>query len=66
MLPVDKCKDPNWNFMEEYIKERENKQRNDLKEYYKSRLLDLVVCPEVLTDVEWKEIFIEEVAEICS
>lgn len=43
MLPVDKCKDPNWNFMEEYIKERENKQRNDLKEYYKSRLLDLVV-----------------------
>jgi len=43
MLPADKCKDPNWNFMEEYIKERENKQRNDLKEYYKSRLLDLVV-----------------------
>ena len=52
--------------MEEYIKERENKQREELKEYYKSILLDLVVCPEVLNDVDWKEIFIEEVAEIYS
>ena len=55
MLPADKTGNPNWHFMEEYIKERENKQRNDLKEYYKSRLLDLVICPEVLTDVEWGE-----------
>jgi restriction enzyme bgcI subunit beta len=55
MLPVDEKNNPNWHFMEEYIKEREIKQRNDLKEYYKSRLLDLVICPEVLTDVEWGE-----------
>ena len=66
LLPVDKNNQINWNFMEEYIKERENKQREELKEYYKSRLLDLVVCPEVLNDVDWKEIFIEEVAEIYS
>lgn len=55
MLPVDEIGCPNWYFMEEYIKERENKQRDELKEYYKSRLLDLVICPEVLTDVEWGE-----------
>lgn len=55
MLPTKEDGAPNWHFMEEYIKEREHKQRNDLKEYYKSRLLDLVVCPEVLTDVEWEE-----------
>ena len=55
MLPVDEKNNPNWHFMEEYIKEREIKQMNDLKEYYKSRLLDLVICPEVLTDVEWGE-----------
>lgn len=55
MLPVDDNGSPEWCFMEEYIKEREIKQRNDLKEYYKSRLLDLVICPEVLTDVEWGE-----------
>ena len=61
MLPVDEIGCPNWHFMEEYIKERESKQRNDLKEYYKSRLLDLVICPEVLTDVEWGEFFVSDV-----
>ncbi|MBR8463099.1 restriction endonuclease subunit S [Campylobacter sp. faydin G-24] len=57
-LPIDVNNEPNWHFMEEYIKEREIKQRKELKEYYKSRLLDLVICPEVLTDVEWGEFFI--------
>lgn len=61
MLPVDENNKPNWHFMEEYIKERESKQRNDLKEYYKSRLLDLVICPDVLTDVEWGEFFVSDV-----
>ena len=55
MLPIDENNNPNWYFMEEYIKERENKQRQDLSEYYKNRLLDLVICPEVLTDVKWGE-----------
>ena len=61
MLPIDEKNNPNWYFMEEYIKEREIKQRNDLKEYYKSRLLDLVICPEVLTDVEWGEFFVSDI-----
>ena len=29
-------------------------------------MLDLIINPEVLTDVEWREVFIEEVAEIYS
>ncbi|WP_455525560.1 restriction endonuclease subunit S [Peptostreptococcus stomatis] len=61
MLPTKEDGNPNWHFMEEYIKERENKQRNDLKEYYKSRLIDLVVCPEVLTDVEWGEFSLRDI-----
>lgn len=61
MLPIDKQGNPNWHFMEEYIKERESKQRNDLIEYYQSRLLDLVICPEVLADVEWGEFFVSDV-----
>ena len=60
-LPIDDNNNPDWHFMEEYIKERENKQRNDLKEYYKSRLLDLVICTEILTDVEWGEFFVSDV-----
>ena len=66
MLPIDKFNNPNWTFMEEYINERNSKQREDLKDYYKCRLLDLIINPEVLTDVEWREVFIEEVAEIYS
>lgn len=66
MLPLDEEQNPNWLFMEEYIKERENKKRQELKDYHKNRLLDLVINPEVLTDVEWREVFIEEVAEIYS
>ena len=55
MLPLDEKQNPNWFFMEEYIKERENRQRQELKDYYKNRLLDLVISPELLTDVEWGE-----------
>lgn len=64
MLPLDETDNPNWHFMEEYIKERENKQRQDLKEYYKNRLLDLVICPEVLTDVAWGEFLIKNIFTI--
>ena len=28
MLPIDKFNNPNWTFMEEYIKERENKRKS--------------------------------------
>lgn len=66
MLPVDDKGSPEWHFMEEYIKERENKQRNDLKEYYKNRLLNLVVCPEVLTDIEWGEFRVKDLFEVKS
>lgn len=48
VLPVDDNNNPNWHFMEEYIKERESKQRKVLIEYYHRRLLDLDICPEIL------------------
>ncbi|MCD8213967.1 MAG: restriction endonuclease subunit S [Campylobacter sp.] len=50
-LPIDNQGNPNWYFMEEFIKEREAKQRKILKEYYTNRLLDLAISPEILTDV---------------
>ncbi|WP_348771165.1 restriction endonuclease subunit S [Canibacter zhuwentaonis] len=58
MLPAYKDGHPNWHFMQEYIRERKNKQRQELKGYYEKRLLDLFLCPEMLTDVEWGEFFI--------
>lgn len=63
LLPIDEAGYPNWRFMEEYIREREDKQRRDLKDYYKDRLLDLVIRPEILTDIEWGEFFFSEIFE---
>lgn len=66
MLPIDEKNNPNWHFMEEYIKERENEKRQEIKDYYKNRLLDLVICPEVLTDVEWGEFRVKDLFEMKS
>ena len=43
MLPVDSAGNPNWHFMEEYIKEREEKQRQKIVAYYKEKLRKLAV-----------------------
>lgn len=66
MLPIDENDEPNWHFMEEYIKERENKQREVIKEYYKERLNELSTNYNTLTKIDWQEYFIEDVAEIKS
>lgn len=63
-LPISKNEEINWYFMEEYIKERENKKRQELKDYYKNRLLELVISPEVLTDVDWGEFFLGDIFSI--
>lgn len=61
MLPVDKTGIPNWHFMEEYIKERENKQRNVLKDCYKRRLFYLGSCTGIVNNVEWGEFYISDI-----
>ena len=61
LLPIDQDGNPNWHFMEEYIKEREEKKRSYLLTYYRDKLCDLVICPEVLTDVKWGEFFVSDV-----
>lgn len=63
MLPIDEKNAPHWHFMEKYIEEREQKQRQDLQEYYRNRLLDLVICRELLTDVEWGAFFFSDIFE---
>lgn len=60
-LPVDRKGSPNWSFMEEYIKEREKKQMNDVREYYKSKLIDLDNYNDSLKDVEWDEFYVSDI-----
>lgn len=57
MLPVDEAGNPNWHFMEEYIKERYNKQRTHLFAYYMEKL-DSKLQFLSLPGVEWREFFI--------
>ena len=54
MLPVKDDDSPDWRFMEEYIKERKNKQRLILCKYYKERLNNLLFTHEVSKDIKWK------------
>lgn len=52
MLPIDKDGKPNWSFMEAYIKEREVEKKKQLIEYYKDKLVESVLDPDILSDVE--------------
>ena len=46
-----------------YQGKRKQKKKQELKDYYKNRLLDLVINPEVLTDVDWGEFFFSDIFE---
>lgn len=59
LLPINSDRSPNWKFMEEYIKERKNKQKQLLKEYLRRKSeFDLIIYSQGLNDLEWKEFFI--------
>lgn len=66
MLPIDENDKPNWHFMEEYIKERENKQKENLREYYKQRLLNLRLHPDMVDSDKWREFTLQDICEINS
>lgn len=62
-LPIDNENNINWKFMEEYIKEREYRQRNKLKKYYRDKLEFLSICDDFNMNVEWKEFFLSDIFE---
>lgn len=41
MLPIDEKCEPNWEFMENYIKQIMNRQKSQIISYYKSQLSDI-------------------------
>ena len=60
ILPVNSKGEPDYKFMEEYIKEREAKLKNQYKDYIKSNVNDF---KEIKLNKEWKEFFISEIFE---
>lgn len=62
MLPVNSRKEPDYKFMEEYIKERETRLKNQYKEHIKS-LVDKL-HKEVCINKEWQDFYISKIFEI--
>lgn len=53
MLPENADGQPDWQFMEDFIKQKEQKQKADLLEYYSAKALDLMLLSGSLKDVKW-------------
>ena len=68
LLPTTPQGDPDYEFMENYIKELMSKKRQKYIEYVKEKMEDLKTVVGggcVLNDREWREFRIEELFDIC-
>ncbi|EFE86141.1 restriction endonuclease subunit S [Fusobacterium periodonticum] len=65
MLPIDKQGKPNWQFMEDYIKQEIKEQSQKIINYYENKVLKLGFKLLDL-DVEWKEFKIKDIFSIKS
>lgn len=54
VLPVDSQGQPNWQFMEDYIKQEQNQQAQKIIDYYERKLVELAGDVVGLDKVEWK------------
>lgn len=60
LLPIDSKGNPNWQFMEDYIKQEMKAQSQKIITYYENKLMKLGF--ELLDlDVEWKEFFFKDI-----
>ena len=65
VLPIDSYGNPNWKFMEDYIKQEMKKQSQRVITYYKNKLMKVVF--ELLDlEVEWKDFWMEDILDISS
>lgn len=61
MLPIDSQGHPNWQFMEDYIKQEQRVQAQQVIDYYEYKLLELAGDVTGLDKVEWKTFQFTEV-----
>lgn len=65
LLPITSDGSPNWQFMEDYIKQEMKVQSGKVASYYENKLMKLGF--ELLDlDVEWKEFWMEDILDISS
>ena len=58
LLPVNSDGLPDWQFMEDFIKQKEQKQIADLKDYYADKAVELMISTGSLKNTCWKSFFI--------
>ena len=63
LLPVNSDGLPDWQFMEDFIKQKEQKQIVDLKEYYADKAVALMISTGSLKNTEWQEFKIGKIFE---
>ncbi|MEX2784590.1 restriction endonuclease subunit S [Streptococcus sp. H49] len=61
MLPIDSQGQPNWQFMEDYIKQEQQQQAQQVIDYYERKLVELASDVVGLEKVEWKTFQFTEV-----
>lgn len=66
MLPVNSLGNPNWQFMEDYMKQQEEKLLKLLKDKLKKKIVLNSEEIKPLSECDWKEFFIEDTTEILS
>lgn len=68
LLPTNSKGEPDYEFMEQYMRHKEQEKQKEYQAYIKSRLKELKNTPKTISleEKEWGEFFIEEIAEIIS
>ena len=61
MLPIDSQGHPNWQFMEDYIKQEQKQQAQKIIDYYERKLVELAGDVVGLDKVKWKTFRFTEV-----
>ncbi|MBF1712125.1 MAG: restriction endonuclease subunit S [Streptococcus intermedius] len=61
MLPIDSQGQPNWQFMEDYIKQEQKQRAQKVIDYYERKLVELASDVVGLDKVEWKTFRFTEV-----
>lgn len=65
-LPMNEKKEPNWQFMEDYIKQEQKVIAQKVISYYEQKMLETAFDLVGLEDVEWKNYSLEEIFQIVS
>ncbi|PIT46235.1 hypothetical protein BHC46_08370 [Snodgrassella alvi] len=66
LLPIDSLGNPNWKFMEDYMRQQEEKLLKSLKNKLKKKNVLNSEKIKPLSECDWREFFIEDITEILS